>query len=138
MDFFSNMFSSKSLGYATSVNVDKEIKIKHIYLTDLSSEALFFHYFEGKVDNISYDKVNSDISSTASSVESLKSSGRLWSLPCVLLNYTEKVTDKSIISENDPSARWKELLSEQIWEGLMEKDPLMGFVEVQGMRVASN
>lgn len=138
MDFFSNLFSCKLLGYAASVNVDKEIKIKRIYLTDLSSEALFFHHFEGKVGNISYDKVNSDISSTASSVESLKSCGRLWSLPSVLLNYTEKVTDKSIISENGPSARWKELLSEQIWEGLMEKDPLMGFVEVQGIRVASN
>lgn len=138
MDFFSNLFSCKLLGYAASVNVDKEIKIKHIYLTDLSSEALFFHHFEGKVGNISYDKVNSDISSTASSVESLKSCGRLWSLPSVLLNYTEKVTDKSIISENGPSARWKELLSEQIWEGLIEKDPLMGFVEVQGIRVASN
>lgn len=76
-DFFSNLFSCKLLGYAASVNVDKEIKIKHIYLTDLSSEALFFHHFEGKVGNISYDKVNSDISSTASSVESLKSCGRL-------------------------------------------------------------
>lgn len=77
MDFFSNLFSCKLLGYAASVNVDKEIKIKRIYLTDLSSEALFFHHFEGKVGNISYDKVNSDISSTASSVESLKSCGRL-------------------------------------------------------------
>jgi len=53
--------------------------------------SIIFCNFKCKISNVSDDKVNIDISSTAGSTESLKSFvvGGLWLIPNVLLNSTE-------------------------------------------------